>query len=379
MKKILFVCTRNPYSGRYSGDVMRSLRIINLLKKRYQLDVVCLDSKKNKIEDQNLVIFKSPNFFQKILNCLYSLLCIKPVQFGLFFSKKMKLYLENHANNYECLFFYHVRSSQYLPKNFHGKTILEMGDLYSDNYFQTYKNLNIFNPLKFIYYLESLLIKKAEERIFNNFDKITMFSKGEVKKIKKSYRNKIFQIDESVQNFNKKFFFSRKNNKILFVGNLNYLPNFLACRDFIKEILPKLEKLIPDVKFSIVGSINRFNNFFLPKTKNVEILGSKASLTKYVKNSFCGLANLKIATGVQGKVLTYMSYGLPVICSKKVAENFGSNTLIYKKNSELIQKIIALKTKKKISEKYAKKSIQLSKKLFWKKVSQKYLRLLERQ
>ena len=33
MKKILFVCTRNPYSGRYSGDVMRSLRIINLLKK----------------------------------------------------------------------------------------------------------------------------------------------------------------------------------------------------------------------------------------------------------------------------------------------------------------------------------------------------------
>ena len=108
----------------------------------------------------------------------------------------MKLYLENHANNYECLFFYHVRSSQYLPKNFHGKTILEMGDLYSDNYFQTYKNLNIFNPLKFIYYLESLLIKKAEERIFNNFDKITMFSKEEVKKIKKSYRNKIFQIDE---------------------------------------------------------------------------------------------------------------------------------------------------------------------------------------
>ena len=56
-----------------------------------------------------------------------------------------------------------------------------------------------------------------------------------VKKIKKIYRNKIFQIDESVQNFNKKFFFSRKNNKILFVGNLNYLPNFLACRDFIKK------------------------------------------------------------------------------------------------------------------------------------------------
>ena len=32
-KKILFITTRNPYSGRYSGDVIRSAKIINLLKK----------------------------------------------------------------------------------------------------------------------------------------------------------------------------------------------------------------------------------------------------------------------------------------------------------------------------------------------------------
>ena len=42
MKKILFISPRNPYSGRYSGDVIRSLKIINLLKKKYHLDVVCL-------------------------------------------------------------------------------------------------------------------------------------------------------------------------------------------------------------------------------------------------------------------------------------------------------------------------------------------------
>ena len=47
MKKILFISTRNPYSGRYSGDVIRSLKIINLLKKKYHLDVVCL--KKNNL------------------------------------------------------------------------------------------------------------------------------------------------------------------------------------------------------------------------------------------------------------------------------------------------------------------------------------------
>ena len=31
MKRILFVTTRNPYSGRYSGDVIRSLKIIEAI------------------------------------------------------------------------------------------------------------------------------------------------------------------------------------------------------------------------------------------------------------------------------------------------------------------------------------------------------------
>ena len=49
MKKILFVSTRNPYSGRYSGDVIRSFKIINLLKKKYEVDVAYLGKKNNDI------------------------------------------------------------------------------------------------------------------------------------------------------------------------------------------------------------------------------------------------------------------------------------------------------------------------------------------
>ena len=34
MKKILFVSTRNPYSNRYSGDVIGSKKIVTSLKKK---------------------------------------------------------------------------------------------------------------------------------------------------------------------------------------------------------------------------------------------------------------------------------------------------------------------------------------------------------
>ncbi len=36
MKNILFISPRNPFSGRYSGDVIRAHKFINFLKKKKQ-------------------------------------------------------------------------------------------------------------------------------------------------------------------------------------------------------------------------------------------------------------------------------------------------------------------------------------------------------
>ena len=65
MKKILFISTRNPYSGRFSGDVIGSLKIINILKKKHTVDIVTLGNggENNK---KNLIFFNQPNFFLKV-------------------------------------------------------------------------------------------------------------------------------------------------------------------------------------------------------------------------------------------------------------------------------------------------------------------------
>ena len=376
MKKILFISPRNPYSGRYSGDVIRSLKIINLLKKKYHLDVVCLKKNNLNIKEKSLIAFKHPNIFLKFFYCIISILKLEPIQFGLFFSNKIKDFINSNANKYDYLFFSQVRSSQYLPKNYYGKTILDMGDLYSDNYYQSFKNLNFLNPMKYIYFFESLLVKKSERKIFENFDRITLFSKKEVEKIDKKYKKKICKIDWSVEKIVNNFSYSLKKSKVLFIGNLGYLPNIMACKYFIRKILPKLKLKIPDVKLTIIGNINYLDRIILSKNENVEILGPKKNLKKFIRNAYCGLANLSIATGVQSKVLTYMSNGLPVICHSKVAVNFGNNVLSYRQDKDLIQKLILLKSKKKLSQKYSKMSIQFSKKYVWKKISLKYLELL---
>ena len=375
MKKILFITTRNPYSGRFSGDVIGSLKIINFLKEKNQVDVVTLYRKKTELK-KRIIYFKSPNYFLKIFYVLHSLLRLKPLQFGLFLSKKMKAYVKKNAKRYDLLFFYHIRSSQYLPNNYKGSTVIEMGDLYSSNYYQTFCNLNIFNPLKYVYLIESILIKRVENRIFQSFNKIILFSKDEIKKINKIFRKKIYNVNISIKSVQKKFTYSLKNNKILFIGNLGYLPNLLAVKDFINNSFFLIKKEIPDVKFLIIGDVSKLNKFFFSFKKDVIFLGQQNNIKKFIKNSICGLANIKIATGVQGKVLTYMSYGLPVVCSKKVASNFKKNTINYNNNNDLVKKIVNLKNNKKLSRKFSNKSLKFLKEFSEEKVCSKYLKIV---
>ena len=375
MKKILFISTRDPYSGRYSGDVIGSNKIINVLNKKNILDVVCFGEKP--LAKKNVFKFKKPFFLIRIFYVIKSLILLQPLQFGLFFSKEMERFISSIADNYDIIFFYHIRSSQYLPKNFKGKKIIEMGDLYSSNYLQTFNNLNLFNPLKYVYLLESALVKKVEINIFKKFDKVILFSKNEIKKINKIFIKKIIHINISIDKIKKKYIFSSKNKKILFIGNLKYLPNKLAIKNFIKNTLPKLEKKIPGVNLEVIGDISKINKVLLSSHKRVKFLGVEKNIDKFIKGSFCGLANLTISTGMQGKILSYMSYGLPVICSKKVASNFNKNVLSYSDDNELINKIVSLKNNKKVSTLISKKSLRFINNFTWKKIAKKYLSIIK--
>lgn len=376
MKKILFISTRNPFSSRYSGDVIGSKKIIDILKKNCELDVVTLGDKKD-FSQNNIFIFKSPILILKFVSVIKSLFFLKPLQFGLFYSREMQKFIYDNASNYDLIFFYHIRSSQYLPKNYYGKKIIEMGDLYSNNYKQTFYNLNFFNPLKYIYLLESFLIKNIETKIFKEFDKIILFSKNEIKEINSSFKKKIIHINVSINKIKKIYSFSKNNKKILFIGNLRYLPNILAVKNFVKKILPKLIKELPDVKFEVVGDINRFDKFFLSFNKKIKCWGKQKNIDKFIKGSFCGLANLAIATGMQGKVLSYMSFGLPVICSKKTAHNFNNNVITYNSEHDLIIKIKKLKNEKKLSNQISKKSLSFVNKFALTKIKKEYLKLVK--
>ena len=115
--------------------------------------------------------------------------------------------------------------------------------------------------------------------------------------------------------------------------------------------------------------------------KNVKVLGTKKNLNNLIKNSICGISNLNIATGMQNKILSYMSYGIPTICSFKSFNNSvlkkNKDVLVYKNDEQLINLILKLKTNKTLSNKISNNGYRKVKTNFnWDLVLKKYSKII---
>ena len=116
MKKLLFITPRNPFSGRYSGDVIRAKKFIDYFKKKYKITVITSDkfNSEKKLQNIHFINFKNENFFFKLLLIFFSIFNLKPMQLGYFYSRKLNSYILNNYQNFDIIFCQSVRAAQYV-------------------------------------------------------------------------------------------------------------------------------------------------------------------------------------------------------------------------------------------------------------------------
>lgn len=384
MKKILFVTTSSLESENYSGGSIRAKNIIKFLKKKNNVDIICttrnIDQKKI-VNKGKIYFFKKNNILLRIIYTFKAVFKLEPLQLGYFYSANIKIFLQNNYKNYDTIVFHLIRSAQYLPKKFKGKKILEMTDLMSNNYNQTQKNLGLFNLFYYLYFLESFLVKRYEKLCSKIFDKVVLVSKKDLDNYDKKFQKNIIEISNGINKENKIFRFDKKNYKILFIGNITYLPNKYACYDFAKNILPSINKVYPKIEFHIIGKIKFLDKIYLGLFRNVKVLGKINSLNKNINLSICGISNLKIATGVQNKIFTYISFGLPTVISLRSSAGIkklqvSKDILIYRDKKQFIKQILQLKKDKILSNKLSNNSYFKIKDLSWENTLTKYNKII---
>ena len=359
MKKILVVTTKPPFPL-FSGDRLRIYNISKHLSKKNKVDLIYTGSKekfKKKINFIDKFMFIRTNIIKRIFYTLFFLLKGKPLQVGFFFSQEMKKKIYSIYENYDCIIFHLIRASEFLPKNYKGTTVLEMTDLISENYLQLFKKFSFFNPLRYLYFIEKILLKNYEKKVINYFNHKVLVSKTDKKKFstKNKLKNKIKIISNGTDLKKKSYKFSKKNKDIIFIGNINYEPNKIACYEFIEKIMPKLEKLGLNVNFKIIGQTSSTLKSRLSNYKNVNVFNNVKSIESLCKNAFCGISNLSVVTGIQNKILEYKRIGLPPNISHKCFESINAKNnydiCVYKNHDEFVKQVLKLKNDKKFAKK----------------------------
>ncbi len=110
---------------------------------------------------------------------------------------------------------------------------------------------------------------------------------------------------------------------IVFVGYLDYYPNRDAVLWFAREVLPALHRQGSGPRFLIVGRNAPPDVRRLDGTPHIEVVGEVADVRPFLKHAAAMVAPLRIARGIQNKVLEALVMGCPVLASDAVARTFG--------------------------------------------------------
>jgi sugar transferase (PEP-CTERM/EpsH1 system associated) len=111
---------------------------------------------------------------------------------------------------------------------------------------------------------------------------------------------------------------------IVFTGMMDYLPNIDAVIWFAHEIFPLVRQTCPQARFRVVGARPTAAVSALADVPGVEVTGAVPDIRPYLHGAAAVVAPLRIARGIQNKVLEGMAAARPVIVTSQALDGIGA-------------------------------------------------------
>jgi polysaccharide biosynthesis protein PslH len=110
---------------------------------------------------------------------------------------------------------------------------------------------------------------------------------------------------------------------IVFTGQMDYAPNVEAVTDFAKEALPRIHLMFPDTKFAIVGR-SPTEAVKALAGPSVIVTGEVLDTRPWLAAASLVVAPLRIARGIQNKILEAMAMSKPCLVSAGAAQGIDA-------------------------------------------------------
>jgi sugar transferase (PEP-CTERM/EpsH1 system associated) len=106
---------------------------------------------------------------------------------------------------------------------------------------------------------------------------------------------------------------------LVFTGAMDYWPNIDAATWFAGEVLPRLRRRLPALKFYVVGR-NPTGTVLALNGEDTTVTGTVPDVRPYLQHAAVVVAPLRVARGIQNKVLEAMAMARPVVASRACAD-----------------------------------------------------------
>jgi sugar transferase (PEP-CTERM/EpsH1 system associated) len=343
---ILFISHRIPYPPN-KGDKIRSFHEIKYLSKMHTLYLAFLVDEAGDlayVEELRRYCagldydYINP-LWQKIKAIPY-LMTSKPLSLPYFYSKRLqnavdKRLAENHIDAIICfsspMAEYLFRSEvARLDENVRPKYIMDFVDVDSDKW-RMYAGSCHF-PRSAVYRREWKRLMEYERKIGEVFDWSIFVSEKEAELYEAlcpESRCAVIPngVDIDLYDINNH---NRSNGHesptILFIGAMDYFPNDDAVLYFSREVWPLVKKEMPLAKFYVIGgNPSKKVKTLSQKDKNIIVTGFVSDVRDYLKRADVFVAPLRVARGVQNKVLEAMAAGVPVVARPEAVQGLGNS------------------------------------------------------
>jgi sugar transferase (PEP-CTERM/EpsH1 system associated) len=112
---------------------------------------------------------------------------------------------------------------------------------------------------------------------------------------------------------------------VTFVGTMNYFPNVDGAGWFAREMMPALRSREPELEFLIVGAEPNKQALQLGSCPGVRVVGPVRDVRPFIQQARAVVAPLRLARGMQNKVLEALALGRRVYATSEVCKTFGND------------------------------------------------------
>jgi sugar transferase (PEP-CTERM/EpsH1 system associated) len=348
LKKVLFISSRFPYPP-IGGDVLFVYQQLKGLSKRYEVCLFALDEFGNVGAEEVKKLKKETGVqhveFQNISKSLSVLKGIsgymlnnEPLQVGFYFRNSVFKTLEKLSDQFkpDVSIFQTIRTAKYSKAVHSGMKILFYADAISLNYKRALKYVK--GKTKLIYSVERKRLLKFELKCLNLFDKVAFHTHVDPIYLEKEGNvsideKKLFIVPNGVDTeyFSYKELTKESKGRISFVGNMRTVANEDAVIFFARKIFPKIREKNSKAEFYIVGTDPTKSVLELGKSEGIHVTGRVNDVREYLWKSDVVVVPIRIAAGIQNKVLESMAAGRPVVSTSIAVmgiENLSGNEML---------------------------------------------------